>query len=76
MMQWQNGFLGVSKAAALKAAFYQRADIPLWQLDYLRLLTTRDLPNRALTAGPQVTDRLLEHAKRSSRTDLERVGDR
>ena len=66
---WLSG--GYAEGGILSAGRY-----PLWQLDYLRLLTTRDLPNSGLTAGPQVTDRLLEHAKRSSRTDLERVGDR
>ena len=32
---------------------------PSWQLDYLRLLTQRDLPNWGLPAKPQVTTRLL-----------------
>ena len=32
---------------------------PRWQLDYLTLLTQRDLPTWGLPAKPQVTDRLL-----------------
>lgn len=32
---------------------------PRWQLDYLALLTQRDLPNWGLPSRPQVTDRLL-----------------
>ena len=32
---------------------------PNWQLDYLRLLTERDLPNLGLPASPMVTNRLL-----------------
>jgi len=32
---------------------------PQWQLDYLALLTQRDLPNWGLPAKPQTTDRLL-----------------
>ena len=32
---------------------------PRWQLDYLALLTQRDLPNWGLPAKPQTTDRLL-----------------
>ena len=32
---------------------------PLWQRDYLTLLTQRDLPNWGLPARPQTTDRLL-----------------
>ncbi len=33
---------------------------PRWQLDYLALLTQRDLPNWGLPAKPQTTDRLLQ----------------
>ncbi len=33
---------------------------PQWQLDYLALLTQRDLPNWGLAARPQVTERLLK----------------
>ena len=33
---------------------------PRWQLDYLALLTQRDLPNWGLAARPQVTQRLLK----------------
>jgi len=32
---------------------------PRWQLDYLALLTQRDLPNWGLPSKPQTTDRLL-----------------
>ena len=32
---------------------------PHWQLDYLRLLASRDLPNWGLPARPRITDRLL-----------------
>ncbi len=32
---------------------------PQWQLDYLSLLSQRDLPLWGLPAGPQVTDRML-----------------
>ena len=32
---------------------------PRWQLDYLSLLSQRDLPNWGLSAKPQTTDRLL-----------------
>jgi len=32
---------------------------PRWQIDYLALLTQRDLPNWGLPAKPQVTDRLM-----------------
>jgi uncharacterized protein len=32
---------------------------PTWQLDYLRLLTQRDLPAWGLPATPQLTDRLI-----------------
>lgn len=32
---------------------------PQWQLDYLALLTQRDLPNWGLPSKPQTTDRLL-----------------
>ncbi len=32
---------------------------PRWQLDYLALLTQRDLPNWGLPAKPQMTERLL-----------------
>lgn len=32
---------------------------PQWQLDYLALLSQRDLPNWGLPAKPQMTDRLL-----------------
>ena len=32
---------------------------PRWQIDYLSLLTQRDLPSWGLPAKPQVTDRLL-----------------
>jgi predicted AAA+ superfamily ATPase len=32
---------------------------PRWQLDYLALLTQRDLANWGLTARAQVADRLL-----------------
>ena len=32
---------------------------PRWQLDYLALLTQRDLPNWGLPSKPQMTDRLL-----------------
>jgi predicted AAA+ superfamily ATPase len=32
---------------------------PRWQLDYLALLSQRDLPNWGLAAKPQTTDRLL-----------------
>ena len=32
---------------------------PQWQLDYLNLLSQRDLPNWGLPAKPQTTDRLL-----------------
>ncbi len=32
---------------------------PQWQLDYLALLSQRDLPNWGLSARPQTTDRLL-----------------
>jgi uncharacterized protein len=32
---------------------------PQWQLDYLALLTQRDLPSWGLQAAPQTTDRLL-----------------
>lgn len=32
---------------------------PRWELDYLTLLSQRDLPNWGLAARPQVTDRLL-----------------
>ena len=54
--RWRDLWLygGYAEGGILSAGRY-----PLWQLDYLRLLTTRDLPNSGLTAGPQVTDRLL-----------------
>ncbi len=35
------------------------AGFPTWQLDYLQLLSQRDLPNLGLPAKPQVTGRLL-----------------
>lgn len=37
----------------------QPSRYPLWQRDYLALLTQRDLPNWGLPAAPRVTDRLL-----------------
>jgi hypothetical protein len=37
----------------------ERGAYPRWQLDYLALLTQRDLPNWGLPAKPQTTDRLL-----------------
>ena len=36
-----------------------RGQYPRWQLDYLALLTQRDLPTWGLPAKPQTTDRLL-----------------
>ena len=36
-----------------------RRRYPRWQLDYLALLSQRDLPNWGLPAKPQVTDRLF-----------------
>jgi predicted AAA+ superfamily ATPase len=37
----------------------KRRRYPQWQRDYLALLAQRDLPNWGLTAGPQVTERML-----------------
>lgn len=37
----------------------RQAKYPRWQLDYLTLLTQRDLPAWGLTSAPQMTDRLL-----------------
>jgi len=37
----------------------RRKRFPQWQLDYLALLTQRDLPNWGLPAQPQTTQRLL-----------------
>lgn len=37
----------------------RRDRFPQWQLDYLALLTQRDLPNWGLSAPPQTTQRLL-----------------
>jgi hypothetical protein len=36
-----------------------RRQYPQWQLDYIALLTQRDLPNWGLPAKPQTTERLL-----------------
>jgi len=38
----------------------QSGRFPQWQLDYLALLTQRDLPNWGLPAAPQTTHRLLQ----------------
>lgn len=45
---------GYPDGGVLKPAGY-----PRWQLDYLSLLSERDLPNWGLPAKPQVTQRLL-----------------
>lgn len=50
--RWLNG--GYPDGGILDARRY-----PRWQLDYLALLTQRDLPGWGLAAKPQVTDRLL-----------------
>ncbi len=54
--RWRDLWLygGYAEGGILSANRY-----PHWQLDYLQLLTTRDLPNWGLAARPQVTDRLL-----------------
>lgn len=49
---WLHG--GYPDAGALAPGRY-----PRWQLDYLTLLTQRDLPTWGLPARPQTTDRLL-----------------
>ena len=49
---WMCG--GYPDGGVLKAGPY-----PQWQLDYLALLTQRDLPAWGLAAKPQTTDRLL-----------------
>ncbi len=50
--RWLYG--GYPDGGALEPTMY-----PLWQLDYLALMSQRDLPAWGLPARPQITDRLL-----------------